>query len=497
MSIFNTYRPLVPADVVGQEVATKTVTSQLQDGNLPQVNLFCGVHGCGKTTMARIVAKALNCEHPVNGVPCCQCNSCLSADRGNNPDIIEIDAAANNGVADVDIMIKQVQYVPFYKKKVVILDEVHNLSKAAFDHLLKPVEEPPAHVVFIFCTTEEKKLPSTILSRCTNKIEFRRIDDEEIRNQLEKVCDAEEITYDSESITLLVQEANGSLRDALSALEQVSYGKSLTKDKVLGAFSSSTDEQVLLLLGKVSGEAISSVCGDIADLIGATNVAVFLQNMVSVLLDIINVSMGMDIMHLNGNGQRTKCSSEYASGVRDLCQAYTPEDVKKLLYSITSYLKSGTRELTAYSVMMILMDFALAKEMQNAVPNAGSSCEEIPQNEESAQTAAVAESFTSANVIEPVFDDAFIGDGISSIPEPVSVVDSGFVSIGSDNSCPFGTGSTNSSSETVLSIPGVIMEDENSEEDSEENTVVSNPAPIIVEDDEDDFGFDTAAVRLF
>lgn len=479
-SIFNKFRPKHLSDVLGQDAATQTIKNQLEQGSLPQVNLFFGVHGCGKTTMARILAKTLNCENPTSDGPCCQCDSCKMADMGQNTDIIEIDAAANNGVADVDLMVKNLQYLPMNKKKVVILDEVHNLSKAAFDHLLKPIEEPPAHAVFIFCTTEEKKLPSTILSRCPNKIEFHRIDDELIREQLKNVCIAEEISYEEDALRLLVQEADGSLRDALSALEQVSYGKSVTKDKVLSAFSSSTDEQVLSLLKDVATLSVSEVCGNIAILIGSTNVAVFLQNILSVLLDMLHVRLGMDVMHLNGNGIRTKISAEYVTGLSELVSLFSDADIKLLMKYIANYLAQSPKELNVYSVITILLQYMLAKETLVSQP-----C------------------FTPVSSGEPLLETTDVSntpgscaeEEVSALPEPICAVDNGFEPV-DDAEISFAQTVANAAS----SGGGMYFVGKGDKEVVKENTE-SVPAPVVSnlidEDEDEDDIFGTANVRLF
>ncbi len=356
MSLFNDYRPLKMSDVLGQEAAVETIKAQLKSGDVPQVNLFYGCHGCGKTTMARILARAVNCEHPSeDGEPCGVCEACTSKDAGG--DIVEIDAAANNGVADVDRMVRLLQYQPYHNKRVVILDEVHNLSKAAFDHLLKPIEEPPKDVIFIFCTTEEKKVPATILSRCVNKIAFKEVDDAIISERIKEICETEGISITEGGLGLLVKEARGSMRDALSALEQVSYGGEITEAKVRSAFSSSSDLQAVGFLKALATEPLSVSCGGLYSLLDGANVAVFLQGLLSVLLDLLSIRQGLDVMHLTASGRPSAASKEYLSALPELTELFGDAEINRLLSLIAKLVMSNPRNLSVYSIICVMIEY--------------------------------------------------------------------------------------------------------------------------------------------
>lgn len=219
-ALYRKYRPLRFADVVGQSAVTKTLVGQLVGNKIGHAYLFTGTRGTGKTTCAKILARAVNCEHPVNGDPCNECPSCRGILDGSVTDVFEIDAASNNSVDNVRELREDVVYTPaLVKYKVYIIDEVHRMSGPAFDALLKTIEEPPAHVIFILATTELHKVPATILSRC-QRFDFRRIDGGEIAERLQYVAQQEGIALSEEAAALLGRMGRGSMRDALSLLER-------------------------------------------------------------------------------------------------------------------------------------------------------------------------------------------------------------------------------------------------------------------------------------
>lgn len=219
-ALYRKYRPLRFADVVGQSAVTRTLIGQLVGDRIGHAYLFTGTRGTGKTTCAKILARAVNCEHPVNGDPCNECPSCKGILDGSVTDVFEIDAASNNSVDNVRELREDVVYTPaLVKYKVYIIDEVHRMSGPAFDALLKTIEEPPSHVIFILATTELHKVPATILSRC-QRFDFRRIDAPEIAGRLQYVAEQEGITLTEEAALLLGRMGQGSMRDALSLLER-------------------------------------------------------------------------------------------------------------------------------------------------------------------------------------------------------------------------------------------------------------------------------------
>ena len=219
-ALYRKWRPKTFDEVVGQAHITETLRRQVAEGRTAHAYLFTGTRGTGKTTCARILAKAINCLNPINGAPCCQCEACRSIDEGRALDVTELDAASNNGVDQVRALREEAVYTPsVLKKRVYIIDEVHMLSTAAFNALLKILEEPPEHLMFILATTELHKVPATILSRC-QRFAFKRILPRDMEQQLLTVARAESIDLTNDGAEILARMANGALRDALSLLDQ-------------------------------------------------------------------------------------------------------------------------------------------------------------------------------------------------------------------------------------------------------------------------------------
>lgn len=224
VNLYNQFRPINFDEVRGQEVAVRIIRNQSKNLTAHSF-IFTGMHGTGKTTIAKIFGRALNCESLEDGNPCNVCESCKSYFNGTNFDVVEIDGASNNSVDDIRRIQDQLVYPPQRKRKVYIIDEVHMLSTSAFNALLKTIEEPPKHAVFVLCTTEVNKLPKTIRSRCV-EIHFQSIPLDEIFNNLLDICQIKGVAFEKEGLKLIAQIASGSMRDALSMLEKcLSYGE--------------------------------------------------------------------------------------------------------------------------------------------------------------------------------------------------------------------------------------------------------------------------------
>ena len=235
-ALYRKWRPPVFDDVRGQDPIVSALRNQIINGRTGHAYLFCGTRGTGKTSVAKIFAKAVNCENPVNGNPCNACPSCRAVNDGISVNVIEIDAASNNGVDNIREIREEVRYAPADGRfKVYIIDEVHMLSTGAFNALLKTLEEPPEHVIFILATTEAYKIPITILSRC-QRYDFRRIPAETIAGRVKELTDGEQVEIEDRALRYIARKADGSLRDSISLLDQCIafyYGEALTYDKVL------------------------------------------------------------------------------------------------------------------------------------------------------------------------------------------------------------------------------------------------------------------------
>ena len=251
-SLYRTYRPNSFETVVGQRHIIQTLQNAIKQKKMSHAYLFCGPRGTGKTTVAKLLAKSVNCIN-VEQAPCNQCEHCLTIQNGTHPDVIEIDAASNNGVDEIRDLIEKVQYAPLQGKyKVYIVDEVHMLSQGAFNALLKTLEEPPAHVIFILATTEPHKVLPTIISRC-QRYDFVRVNRFDIQMRIEEVLKAEKIEYEEEAVRLISQLADGGVRDALSILEQcIAYsGQNLNAQHVNDIYGIATTQDKLKLLNAV------------------------------------------------------------------------------------------------------------------------------------------------------------------------------------------------------------------------------------------------------
>jgi DNA polymerase-3 subunit gamma/tau len=330
------WRPRKFAELVGQEHVVRALTNALDTGRMHHAYLFTGTRGVGKTTIARIFAKSLNCERGESADPCGECAVCTAVDAGRFVDLLEIDAASNTGVDDVREVIENAQYAPARGRfKVYLVDEVHMLSKPAFNALLKTLEEPPPHVKFLLATTDPQKLPVTVLSRCL-KFNLKRLLPEQISGQMRHILGAENIPYEDAAIAELARGADGSLRDGLSLLDQaIAYGGgSLRVDDVRAMLGSVARGQVLGLLEALAagnGEALLAEC---------TRIASYSPDFGGVLDDLASVLHRIQLIQLVP-GYRPEEDGNDDGALVALAQQLAPEDVQ-LYYQIAT---AGRRDL--------------------------------------------------------------------------------------------------------------------------------------------------------
>ncbi|GLQ95298.1 DNA polymerase III subunit gamma/tau [Dyella acidisoli] len=362
------WRPRKFAELVGQEHVVRALTNALDSGRMHHAYLFTGTRGVGKTTIARIFAKSLNCERGESADPCGECAVCTAVDAGRFVDLLEIDAASNTGVDDVREVIENAQYAPARGRfKVYLVDEVHMLSKPAFNALLKTLEEPPPHVKFLLATTDPQKLPVTVLSRCL-RFNLKRLLPDQISGQMRHILGAEHIEYEDPAIVELARAADGSLRDGLSLLDQaIAYGGgSLKANEVRAMLGSVERGQVLGLLDALAagdGQALMTECARIAS---------FSPDFGSVLDDLAAALHRIQLIQLVP-GYRLDPNDGDDSALTSLAERMAAEDVQ-LYYQIAT---TGRRDLalapdTRTGFEMALLRMLAFRPSDDATPAAAS-----------------------------------------------------------------------------------------------------------------------------
>ncbi len=286
-ALYNKYRPQSFEEVAGQQVIVRTLKNAIANDKIAHAYLFCGPRGTGKTTMARLFAKALNCSEGL-GHQCNQCENCVALNNGSHPDVVEIDAASNNGVDQVRELIERVNYAPIRGRyKIYIIDEVHMMSQGAFNALLKTLEEPPEHVIFILATTEPHKVLPTILSRC-QRYDFGKIEPNDMKAKLIEILGKESVSYDEGALSAIVDLSDGGMRDALSILDQVLAfaGTSLKESDVLSVFGlASTKEKVEYLTSVCQGDVVKTLAKLNDFLTGGTDIKRLIASLLEALKD--------------------------------------------------------------------------------------------------------------------------------------------------------------------------------------------------------------------
>ncbi len=338
--LYRKYRPKVFSDVYGQEHVTKTLLNEIKENRVSHAYLFTGSRGTGKTTCAKILAKAVNCENSNDGEPCGECEVCRGIDSGSLFDVVEIDAASNNSVNDIRDLREEVNYTPTRcKYRVYIIDEVHMLSPGAFNALLKTLEEPPAHVIFILATTEVHKLPATILSRC-QRFDFKRIKPEVMSLRLKEVAEKESISIDDDAAMLIARIADGGLRDGLSILDQCAgKSKKITADIVSDAAGLAGREALYDLSDAVFSKSSAKALDTIASLYnGSYDMERLCSEMISHFRNFLIVKT------VKNSRELIVCTDDEFDTIKDYASKFTLESIiysLDLMQNTLAVIKSG------------------------------------------------------------------------------------------------------------------------------------------------------------
>lgn len=367
LALYRKYRPWTFNQVVGQEHIVRTLKNQIASHRVAHAYLFSGSRGTGKTTIAKIFARAVNCETPVDGSACGECESCKKVIEGSSINIIEIDAASHNGVDNIREINEEVKYTPAVGKyKVYIIDEVHMLSQGAFNALLKTLEEPPAHVIFILATTDPQKIPVTILSRC-QRFDFKRISASQIEERLEIYMQKENVTIDKAALSYIARLADGGMRDALSILEQsisFYYGEEITLDKVLylvGAVDSSILFNMIYAIIAQDAKKTLELCEEVNA--GGRSIRQFAS-------DLLEHSRNLLVVKTTGGGEGLlDYSAEYVERLKEQADKLSASELMRCIkhFSTLEY------ELRNAISPRILLETALLKLSQVEMDNSAES----------------------------------------------------------------------------------------------------------------------------
>ena len=352
-ALYRKYRPLVFDDVVGQQHIVDTIKNQIKNNKISHAYMFTGTRGTGKTTCAKILARAVNCENSVNGDPCNECFACKGILNGSLLDVFEIDAASNNGVDNIRELREDVMFTPASAKyKVYIIDEVHMLSNQAFNALLKTLEEPPSHIIFVFATTEIHKVPQTILSRC-QRFDFKRISNEDIKRRLNVIAQKENITLENEASELIANLADGAMRDALSILDRCLDGSNVvtlsTVEKTVGLCSF---EIMLSAIKYVSNEDTDAILEFYSECRKNS------KDSVSLFSELCSYYRDMLVLKISKNPQQfIKYDDQKFDLLRNVADSYSVEQIIRCV----NVLQNGIYDMSRFKDKHIMAEMTLIK----------------------------------------------------------------------------------------------------------------------------------------
>ncbi|MBR3817115.1 MAG: DNA polymerase III subunit gamma/tau [Clostridia bacterium] len=364
--LYRKYRPRVFSDVVGQKHITDTLSKEIETGKLSHAYLFTGSRGTGKTTCAKILSKAVNCLSPVNGNPCNECEICRGLDSGAILDVVEIDAASNNGVENIRDIREEINFTPAAcKYRVYIIDEVHMLSIGAFNALLKTLEEPPAHVKFILATTEVHKLPVTVVSRC-QRFDFKRVTPEAMSERMNLIAESEGFTLESEAASLIARISDGGMRDALSLLDQCTgHTKNITAETVLSVAGMTGKDHLFALAEAVREKDSAKALAIISQLYGDS------CDMERLASEMINHYRNLMIVKtVRSSDGLIVCTDDELERYRQQSAGYTLESVLNcisLLQDCVANIKRGVNRRIETEMTFIRMSNPLLSDSNEAL----------------------------------------------------------------------------------------------------------------------------------
>ncbi len=414
-ALYRKYRPQSFEDVKGQNHIVTTLRNQIRAERIGHAYLFCGTRGTGKTTIAKIFAKAVNCENPDEGSPCGQCPSCRAISQGSSLNVIEIDAASNNGVDNIREIRDEVTYPPTAGRyKVYIIDEVHMLSIGAFNALLKTLEEPPSYVIFILATTEAHKIPVTILSRC-QRYDFHRISADVITQRLQELVEKEQAQAEEKAVRYIAKCADGAMRDALSLLDQCMafyMGQKLTYDHVLDVLGAVDTERFSALLRAVIGANVLAAMHQVEELVTeGRDLGQFVNDFTWYLRNLLLLQSSDDMEEV------LDISSENLALLKEECQMTDSTQLMRYI-RIFSELSSQIRYA---SQKRILIEIAVIKLCRPAMEeDLGSVLERIRQLEKKAEEGIMFQPASAAAAAKGVPADTSASD-VPKLPVPKAV----------------------------------------------------------------------------
>lgn len=432
-ALYRTYRPQTFEDVAGQSHVTITLQNAIKENRIAHAYLFAGPRGTGKTTIAKIFAKAINCtgENP----PCNECSNCKEITLGDHPDVIEIDAASNNGVNEVRELIDKVKYAPINAKyKVYIIDEVHMMTPEAFNALLKTLEEPPAHIVFILATTEPHKILPTIISRC-QRFDFQRVDENDIIHRLKYVLDEEKVDYEEEALSIISKLADGGMRDALSILEQcLAYDRHLTVENINKVYGLLSNDEKIRLIKLLLTKDMKGVLKTLDRMLSTSiDLKKLTQDLIDVLKDIVIYKNTEDLSLLfvlrksdiqqiipyilveeafemidifmdasSHYGQSVDSSTYFELALLKICNQVKEENKKEIVEEKVETIKSQVQEKTVEPVQEAIKEEPVLSPQPPIVEEEKNIVEEVKQPVEPIKEESVEEKEQEEIIQEPI-----------------------------------------------------------------------------------------------